>query len=522
LIPPDSLSATVKGFILLRNPNYFPMPPKSTEPSNYSLDEMVDRLREGDRGKRSAEEPELVTRADGSQVMRVRKRKRRTEQTATGKPVSEKKERSKVPKLIAFGGAAVGFLVILVFSLLQLAKFNSASYHRGLEGDVSTAVGGTASVSRLSVTPIKARAERVSLSWPESSVLRSVQLRGVEAGVGLTGFFGANWNGEQIFAKSGEVRVVGGDSSQFPVAQGSLPFGHGEFLCERMDVVIGAGKKPPVILEGIELSVRTEASGRQVIIHGGTAAIRGWGEMIVGNGAMRFEDGGCWLSTLRLKPSQGRGDLILKSTEVIRPGEAARLEMELINMNLGHLLGSKVGRLLNGTVDATNGLVQISPAGFSETSLLIPVKGHGGELRGFPFLLSLRTILGDTEFAKPYFHEISAAIHRVGDDVRIEDLVLSEKGFMEVRGSIIVNAEGSLSGALRIGIHENKAINSAGRKRSLAFSDPVAGFVWFDLKLSGTSEFPDDNWKMLLQQAARDGAALRQAETERRSAQGKE
>ena len=62
----------------------------STDQSNYSVDEMMERLRRGEREKQSSEDGELVTREDGTQVMRVRRRKRRSKQ-----PEAEARKKTK-------------------------------------------------------------------------------------------------------------------------------------------------------------------------------------------------------------------------------------------------------------------------------------------------------------------------------------------------------------------------------------------------------------------------------------------
>ena len=50
------------------------MPPAPSDPEKYSIDEMMERLK-GQPADDPATAGELVTRADGSQALRVRKRK---------------------------------------------------------------------------------------------------------------------------------------------------------------------------------------------------------------------------------------------------------------------------------------------------------------------------------------------------------------------------------------------------------------------------------------------------------------
>ncbi|HAO94958.1 MAG TPA: hypothetical protein DCQ96_02785, partial [Verrucomicrobiales bacterium] len=64
---------------------------KDSEPRSYSVEEMMEKLKKG-KTQSATRDKELVTRADGSQVTRVRKRKRRTQQSKRkAKPVHGKK-----------------------------------------------------------------------------------------------------------------------------------------------------------------------------------------------------------------------------------------------------------------------------------------------------------------------------------------------------------------------------------------------------------------------------------------------
>ena len=489
------------------------MPPqmtqKSSDPKSYTLDEMMDRLREGDREKRDSENKELVTRADGTKAMKVRRRKRRTDQPAD----------KATGKKVLFGGKLAVFLSVailvclfgaIVFSLLQLARFNSEGFQTQLEKGLSKSVNGVVSLEHLSVTPLNARVERTSIKWAEeSSALSSATFKKVKAGVGLLGFFSGDWTGSQLMAQSGIVRVSEESSGQFPFLLESLSGRYDEFFCGNLDFIFGNEKNPLARFRGMEMSLRKNEVGRQLIAHDGELELRGWGDLTVNNGTLKLEDEGGWLSILRLKPVDGKGDITIKSKEFIQLKEPAEMEVELLNVDLSRLLGDQFGRILGGVVNSSEGSLVLAPTGFSESSLKLPVEGKEGELSGLPFLIGLRTVLSDTEFAKPHFAQISAKIQREGDEVRIDELSLSRDGFMQVRGWMSVGSGGELDGLLCVGVHENKAIGSTGHKRSLVFSDPVGGYAWIEVELGGTVDLPEDNWRALTDKAARDSSGLR-------------
>ena len=88
-------------------PPHLRMCPDPTEQDSYSLDEMIERLREGEREKREAESSTVVTRPDGSKVRRVRKRKRVNE--AAAKKASRRRPGKKFILLVF----SIGVMVVV-------------------------------------------------------------------------------------------------------------------------------------------------------------------------------------------------------------------------------------------------------------------------------------------------------------------------------------------------------------------------------------------------------------------------
>lgn len=78
------------------------MPDSNSDPEKYSIDEMLDRLKNHGDG-----EGELVTRADGTNALKVRKRKRRTDQTR-----DKLKAQNQRMQLIQIAGFII-FMVVL-------------------------------------------------------------------------------------------------------------------------------------------------------------------------------------------------------------------------------------------------------------------------------------------------------------------------------------------------------------------------------------------------------------------------
>jgi hypothetical protein len=133
------------------------MPATDPEPENYSIDDMMDRLRSRGEGGTDGE-AELVTRDDGSQVYRVRKRKRRSQQ-----PKKDKERRKKQFRVVqvVLGVALVALTgAAFVASVLYL---NSGAYKDSVIERIRVWTGAEPTVTELRVTPVSAAASSLEL-----------------------------------------------------------------------------------------------------------------------------------------------------------------------------------------------------------------------------------------------------------------------------------------------------------------------------------------------------------------------
>ena len=110
---------------------------KDSEQRSYSVEEMMEHLQKGKRQGSESPNKEVVTRPDGSQVTRVRKRKRRTEQSKRkAKPVRQRK----------YGLYSIVVLILLtvvggISIITMVARFNSKGFREGIAASIASTAG---------------------------------------------------------------------------------------------------------------------------------------------------------------------------------------------------------------------------------------------------------------------------------------------------------------------------------------------------------------------------------------------
>jgi hypothetical protein len=481
----------------------------SPDQRNYSVDEMMDRLRDGEREKRNQPQSEMVTRPDGTQVVRVRKRKRRSRQ-----PKAEAAKATKLQRkwLVVLGAVGIACLLVLaVAMLLLLAKYNSKGFQNGLEERINGNVGAETAIKGLSVTPLRARARTVSLDWGDGSFLDSLTLNSVTADTGIMSLLGADWSGEEVLAANGHLKVTQpaprGPEGPGAIPSSAKPFGFIQYQCSFLTIEFGDRKVDGALLKNTELSLRNPAKGAgQVLLRGGTLDAAGWPPMDVDRGTALVSNGALDLISFRATPKIGGGEVTFKSVEPIEAGRGAVLAVALADFPLSNLAGTGMEAIVGGVISSDNGSIQLKDGPLAAAEIRVEFEGSDGYLKGFPFLDNLRSIFGDTDYAQPVFESIRGVYRRGPAGTELQNLEFAHREQMLVRGTIAVATDGELSGRLEVGIPEGRAITATGRKRSAIFSSPEGGFCWVSIDLDGTIQDPGDNFKVLLQRSAHESS----------------
>jgi hypothetical protein len=478
------------------------MSKQQSDPQSYSVDEMMERLRDGERAKEEQAPGELVTRPDGTQVMRVRKRKRRTEQPEKAAP--EKKRHRPIAALLVLSvvlvlAAGVGVVVLM-------ARYNSASFHDELERALGESAGAKTALEGMSVTPLAARAKTLRLDWGADRSMKSLSLAGLNADLSLGGFIFGEWDGQDVVVDSGELVIGGTGSGRVDRVSVPGPFAFSGYRCDFMNIILG-DQGQGTLFKNTELSMRSGPAGEtQLILRNGEALLTGWKPLSIDTGMAELIDGGLKFVSLRMKPKEGSGEITLTSQEILREGEDVMLSVKLEEFPLSTFMGRELGALLDGVISCENGTLGFEGASLGASELRVEFSGKSAYLHRIPFLNILRTQLGDSEFEKPYFKSVQGTFVQGRNGTRIQNLELTIPYLMAVRGYIEVDPAGALGGRLAVGIGESKIITFTNRKRSAVFSDPQEGFCWVTINLSGTVEDPMDDLQALLQKAAQEAA----------------
>jgi hypothetical protein len=473
-------------------------------PEKYSIDEMMDRLKHSSGP--DLENGVLVTREDGSQAIRVRKRKRRSEQP--GKERAKRKKRVRAIQITV--GLTLGTLGLLTAGGL-LVYANTSLFRTHLLEKLNHATGSQAELSQFRVTPTGAGALTLDLQWPEASALKSLSLKQVEADLHAKSFFGQGWAGEEVLAQTAELKIGTPDEAFLPIPAAEEPFFHFERIrSPKASILIGDSTHPSFAVRNSEISFYPKnTSGRaELRLHRGTASFgKDFPAFPLDRSLLVFNGNQMDLVAFRLNAPDHPRSTLQFSGSIAMTGEPrpATLDVKFASFPLEHL-GRDLGHLLSGPADsreaATVNFLTFTPG--QADSYRFAASWTAGEesplkMAALPCFSELARLIGDSWFINPAFDGACAGTLRVEKTaVRFEALDLHAKSRLRIRGSIAVDKEKALSGRLRVGLPSSFVlVDESGRLHQL-LSAETEGFRWVDVEVSGTAAKPMDDFRQKL------------------------
>jgi hypothetical protein len=481
-------------------------PHSPEEPESYTLDEMMQRLKE-----RGHDEGELVTRSDGTTAIKVKKRKRRSKQ-----PHKEQAKRAQRLRILQIG--LVFFLItsVLVLATGMLFYYNSNSFREATRQKVADWTGAEVELVEFTVTPNNAKCANANFTWPAGNYLRQLQVTYPSAHLDISSFLGNKWGGTTVVSKSGKL-VFSDAVANAPRRAGQapseavFPFAFSSYRCEKLDIIGQAADRTPwVTIEGTEASLIKTTRGSQTRFVGGMLKLVGFQPMRVDRGSVYFELGQMRWENVRLRPLVGNGIMEMENSIELYSPEKSQVQILLEEFPLELLLGNELDVIFSGHVDtpssAVNRLFSVTVGDLKSLKMQIGFRGSERDaltIRNLPFLAELSRELQNPEYARQYVFSdrVEGEFLRSHGESRIQGLRLEKKGSFAIHGEVVVK-DNQLGGTLQVGLPNTLLFDEeqhAGLKQ--LFTRQEDGYVWCEVKLSGKPGQPQDNFSMQLQQA---------------------
>ncbi len=451
-----------------------------------------------------SETREVITREDGSKVVKVKKRKRVNENDTT-KIVSGDHETF----ILKFFIKAFVVLVIVGIGLaayygVRLAYYNSPDHILPLQAAVSEKIGMQTTLKSYVVGPTQVRLDSIDLdSYEDAEFTYDITLRDVMVPLKFESILFKSLYGDEARAKKGSFRLLRQPGSVVREASeevaASIPFSHEALKISEVEFSLGQGPRALKLSGGSAKIIKSEDGVAQLIFRDGVIKnLKVLPNRLLSAVVIDHPD---HIEVKSLKLQNEQSSYINLSGDYYKGGQAeSRLSSELRNMELGNL-DQHFGKLVRGGADSSSGSLVIEDGDFSLQNQL-DVSSTGIELRNFRFIRSLAIIFGDTDVDNILFKNVSRATLNISKEgYELSDLRILNRYKACVMGNFKVDMNGKLSGDLQVGIPLGRIVKAYPEMdhETLNLGE---GFSWYDVKLSGTAYQPKDNFLEVFNETA--------------------
>jgi hypothetical protein len=486
------------------------MHPSPSEPDKYSIDEMMDRLKSG--SSQHPEEGELVTRADGTQAIRVRKRKRRTDQ-----PVHNERRAERQIRIFQVTAGLISLFLIFLVGGGAIIYANSKPFREGLLRQVKATSGAEPEIEQFRMNPKTANAGKVLLNWPSGSLFKQLTLHNVSAEISPSSFLGKTLSGDEISAATGSLELqlpeFNEATQESHGVENASPIQFSRYRIPVFQVTLGDSTAPLIKLSKSEVSLNTESAtgNTQLSLYKGDVAIPNWPQLRLYRALVEFRENETEVVGLALQhESDSRGRFLLSGTVFpTTPTRVSSLEVSLDSFELSGITGPALGRLISARIDTIpttkSNFLSFQPA--SKSSLALELSfglspSSTMELRGFPFLAGIADAMSDPWFQEPKFEtDTTGKIERKNGNIIMRELDFENKARMACKGEVKMTPNQQLSGNLEIGLAEAMIVAAKNPRLLSLFGPTENGFRWLTLRIGGTATGPTDNFKELFEAA---------------------
>ncbi len=426
----------------------------------------------------------VVTRADGTKVVRVEKRRR----TYDDSEQSEKKNALQNKKfliglclviLLTIGGMVGGYMY-------RLTTFNTQDFVNHLKTELAESWGGQIELRDVALDGRSIKATRVNVTFPENSCLSFVSLEGVSGELSMSSIFMGKIKGESLNVSKAIVGLRPGYVKfEVPRTGKELPFSFKRYTSPRLEVGYAHDSVPfelnksgGAFFTSAEAYVRLSkpgVSGEYVFdLSEQKLKIKGWPLMAIDTGSIIVDSEGIKQLNLSGKLDQGRltaqsgNSTPLAIKGVFRMGRSFDHQVWTLtgrNFDLTQLLGSTFSPMLKVQM----GQAEVKDKLETNLTFALPVgenqvrpafKGNSGtvtraallRLPVYRFLTAITSRKAEmgVSYSTPVLSTGSFSMETNGleGNAILKDINLTEQSFLTMNGSLVAK-EGKLTGNLK-------------------------------------------------------------------------
>lgn len=411
---------------------------------------------------------EVVTRADGSKVVRVTKKRRVMMTTA------DVRRRNRKHVLYGVAGCFVALVIFGACLLFRMSTMSSAAYMSAQQAAMQQAWGATSvQLEGKGVEGTTLQLNTVVADFPETSVLQKVELSGVQVKLDMMSFLTGVLGGETLEIDRALIVLRNGATMMMPKQNGADMWMFRRMECKDFSVQYADPEHAPLQLKNTQAYLYYPNSSRSssvLMFREGSVHIAGWKTVRIAEGKAHVSTNGIEDFSIRGTTDAVSDEAEQRRTSVSFAGKinnggamTGPFYIESDNMSLADFTDGRFEEFLTArTVSVSHGKLSDKATVSLSADGAAPVfKGEfqlkNISLSSFPALMAIREHIEPAKrrmYNPIFWHRGSACINHVDGVYSVEfpEGALVERDLASLRGRIELNRANELSGELHYGI----------------------------------------------------------------------
>lgn len=479
----------------------------NSEDANTQSSSIIRQLQENKPGVEKSRE--VVIDKNGQKVIRITKKRR----VAMTEEEQHHKKRKSLKKFSIL--SVLSFIIILaacfLFFMVRASSMSSPSYAADKQTELSQAWGADVKIEGLSIENFQMRITSLTATFPESSNIDKIELRGIRGGIGLRSYINGVLAGDILTIDYARITLRdNAETIRIPRFSGERMWEFKRISCK--EFIVGfPGNKAPFTVKSSAYMYQSAPDNHTLYIGQNSdlpseLLLRGWETPITAlKGSVQISQAG--LSHLSLSGDIGTNATIAIGGNAMEGASPqGNLHIESSGIALSLLTNKNISGFLDAqtrkdTISANKNTVQAQfklPYGNLQqpeiTGELTLQNIRLSKLPAFAYLINCLPKDKVDKYISPVFSQGNITLTHLPDGGTKIDLAnLNEFTVFEAKGSIIVGADNTLSGNLSLGV----PTRITSQKYTDQIPDPIFDddhrTSWLNITLKGTVDAPGDN-----------------------------
>jgi hypothetical protein len=402
---------------------------------------------------------------------------------------------------------AIAIGVVLIFgvvghlwvSALINDYLRGADFRKMVEERTSDALRATVVFSPFSWLGASVHSDGMVATGRTGNVLRSAKVEQLRADVNWRAAMDGVWRVDAINGVRAKVELgpAGAAAADAPASASALPGLIAGFLPKRFELggltvdqaditLVDAGSKPTIALLGSALSARPDGAGWALDGRGGTLNLPSQPPYAVSSFRSRAQDGIFYVTDAQLR--SGEAGTIVASGEFSADSVLnATWERVDIKPYLPADWRDRLSGVMRGDVAAKWGTAGLSLGTARGTFFLTD-----GLLQNLPVLDKIANFTSSPQFKRMPLQEVSGTFLREKSVTNVSQFVAESKGLLRVEGACTITDAGGIDGTFRVGVTP-QTLQWIPGSRERVFTTALNGYLWTDVRVTGTLANPNEN-----------------------------